>query len=71
MHIHVPSIIYRSRLIVVVFQETNCLHTFKLDIVCRVTELHLSTQLHACQCCGYSEICELKEKNSEIDYFPM
>ena len=37
---------------VVVFQEMNCLYIFKHDIVRRVTELHLSTKFHVCQCCG-------------------
>ena len=67
MHIHVPIIMYYSWLFVV-FQEMNCL---QLDVVCRVTELHLSTKFHA----TVSEICEFnqnkkKEKKiSEIDYF--
>ena len=25
---------------------------FTRDVVCRVTELHLSTKFHVCQCCG-------------------
>ena len=52
MHIHVPFIMYCSRLFVVVFQEMNCLHAFKHDIVHRVRELHLSTKFHVCRCCG-------------------
>ena len=51
-HIHAPFIMYCSRLFVVVFQEINCLHTFKHTYVRRVTELHLSTKFHVCQCCG-------------------
>ena len=47
--IHAP---YCSRLFVVVFQEINCLDTFKHAYVCQVTELHLSTKFHVCQCCG-------------------
>ena len=43
MHIHIPIIMYCSRLFVVVFQEINCFHAFKHDVVRRVTELHLST----------------------------
>ena len=39
IHIHVPFITYCSRLFTVVFQEMNCLHTFKHDVVCQVTEL--------------------------------
>ena len=50
MHIHVPIIIYCSKLFVVVFQEINCLHTFKHAYVRRVTELHLSTKFRVCQC---------------------
>ena len=46
MHIHAPFIMYCLRLFVVVFQEINCLHTFKHAYVCRVTELHLSTKFH-------------------------
>ena len=44
MHIYVPFIMYCSRLfvVVVVFQEMNCLHTIKHDDVRRVAELHLS-----------------------------
>ena len=54
----------------VVFQERNCLHTFKHGVVRRVTELHLSTNFYAL----IRELRELnqnkeKEKNSEIDYF--
>ena len=37
---------------VVVFQEINCLHTFKQAYVRQVTELHLSTKFHVCQCRG-------------------
>ena len=48
IHIHVPFITYSSRLFVVVFQEMNCLHTFKHDVVRGVTELHLSTKFHVC-----------------------
>ena len=49
MHIHVPFITYCSRLFVVVFRE---IHTFKHDVVHRVSELHLSTKFHVSQCCG-------------------
>ena len=65
---------YCSRLFVVVFQEINCLHTFKHAHVRRVTELHLSTKFMFVSAV-VSEICESKEKekeknnNSEIDYF--
>ena len=52
MHIHVHIIMYCSKLFVVVFQEINCLHTFKHVYVRRVTELHLSTKFRACQCSG-------------------
>ena len=52
MHIHVPFIIYCSRLFAAVFQEMNCLHTLKHDIVRWVTELHLSTNFHDSQCYG-------------------
>ena len=62
MHIHAPFIMYCSRLFVVVF---NCLHTFKHAYVRWVTELHLSTKFHVCQCCGYSEIRELKKKKKK------
>ena len=47
MHIHATFIMYCLRLFVVVFQEINCLHTFKHAYVRRVTELHLSTKFHA------------------------
>ena len=50
MRIHAPFIMYCLRLFVVVFQEINCLHTFKHAYVRRVTELHLSTKFHVCQC---------------------
>ena len=43
MHIHAP---YCSS------QEINCSHTFKRAYVRRVTELHLSTKFHVCQCRG-------------------
>ena len=46
--LHIPIIMYCSRLFVVVFQE---IRTFKHD-VCRATELHLSTKFHVCQCSG-------------------
>ena len=72
MHIHVPFIMYCSKLFVVVFQEINCLHTFKHDNVRRdVTELHLSTKFHICQYCSYEirELNQNKKKNSEIGYF--
>ena len=49
MHIHAPFIMHCLRLFVVVFQEINCLHTFKHAYVRRVTEFHLSTKFHACQ----------------------
>ena len=52
MHVHVPFIMYCSRLFVVVFQEMNYLHTFKPDIVHRVAELHLFTKFHDSQCYG-------------------
>ena len=52
MRIHAPFIMYCLRLFVVVFQEINCLHTFKHAYVRRVTELHLSTKFHVCQCRG-------------------
>ena len=47
--IHAPFIMYCSRLFVVVFQEINCLHTFKHAYVRRVTERHLFTKFHVCQ----------------------
>ena len=52
IHIHVPFIMYCLRLFVVVFQEINCLHTFKHDYVCHVTELYLSTKCYVCHCCS-------------------
>ena len=52
MHLHAPFIMYCLRLFVIVFQEINCLHTFKHAYVRRVTELHLSTTFHVCQCHG-------------------
>ena len=45
MHIHVPFITYCSRLFVV-FQEINCVHFFKHNVVHRVTEMHHSTKFH-------------------------
>ena len=67
MHIHVPFIMYCTTLFVV-FQERNCLHTFKHDVVRRVTQFHLSTKFVSA---AVSEICELnwKKKNSKIGYF--
>ena len=52
IHIRVPFITYCSRLFVVVFQEMNSLHTFKYEVVCWVTELHLSAKFHVHQCCS-------------------
>ena len=52
MHIHAPFIMYSLRFLVAVFQEINCLHTFEHAYVRRVTELHLSTKFHVCQCRG-------------------
>ena len=45
-------IMYCSRLFVVVFQEMNCLHTSKPDVVRRVAELHLFTEFHDSLCYG-------------------
>ena len=60
---------YCSRLFVVVFQEGNCLHTFKHAYVRRVTELPSFMFVSA----AVSELCELNQnkekKNSEIGYF--
>ena len=43
-----------------------CLHTFKHDIVCQVTELHLSTKFHA----ALSEIRELNQnKEKKKNYY--
>ena len=67
MHIHVPIIMYCSKLFVV-FQEINCLHTFKHAYVCRVTELHLSTKFRVSPVSEIREwkLEEKKKKNSEI-----
>ena len=48
IHVHVLFITYCSRLVVVVFIVIY----FEHDIVCRVTELHLSTKFHVRQFCG-------------------
>ena len=45
-------------LLEVVFQEMNCLRTFKHDVVRRVTEFHLSTNFHVCA--AVSEIGKLR-----------
>ena len=52
---------YCSMLFVVVFQERNCLHIFKHDIVRQVTELHLSTKFSA----AVSELCESNQNKEE------
>ena len=58
---------YCSRLFVVVFQDINCLHTFKHDDVHRVTEFFMFANAPV------SVIRKLnqnkKEKNSDIGYF--
>ena len=60
---------YCSRLFVVVFQEINCLHTFKHAHVRRVTELHLSTKFHVSKEKEKEKEKEKKKKNSEMDSF--
>ena len=62
---------YCSRLFVVVFQEINCLHTYKHAYVRWVTELHLSTKFVSAAVSKIRVLKEKKEKkkNSEIDYF--
>ena len=75
--IHAPFIMYCSRLFVVVFQEINCLQTFKHVYVRQVTELHLSIPSFMFVSAVVSEIHELnqnkkkkmKKNNSEICYF--
>ena len=61
---------YCSRLFVVVFQEINCLHTFKHAYVRRVTEL-ISLPSFMFVSAVVSEIRKLEKKknNSEIDNF--
>ena len=70
--IHVPFITYSSRLFVVVFQEMNCLHTFKYDII-RQSQTYISPPSFVFVSAAGSEIHELnrnkKEENSEIGYF--
>ena len=68
MHIHVPFITYCSRLFVVVFQDMNCLQTFKHDVR-RFTE-YISPPSFMFVSAVVSEIHELnqdmkkKEKNN-------
>ena len=67
MHIHVPFIMYCSRL----FVEINCLHTFKLIGSQGFSSLPSFMFVTA----PISELCELnqnkKKKNSEIGYFQL
>ena len=69
MHLHAPFIMYCLRF-VVVFQEINCLHTFKHAYVRRVS-LPSFMFVNAV----VSEICELKkekekENNNQFNTFP-
>ena len=66
MHIRTCPL-YNVLLEVVCWCFPNCLYTFKLAYVCRVTELHLSTKFHAV----VSEIRELKEKKKRNRLFPI
>ena len=72
MHIHVPFIMYCSRLFVVVFQEINCIHTFNMFVGSQsfISQPSFSAPV--------SEIRKLnqnkkkkkkKNRNSEIGYF--
>ena len=71
MHIHAPFIMYCSRLVVVVFQEINCLNMPMFV----GSQSFISLPSFMFVSAVVSEICELKEKkekkkkNSEIDYF--
>ena len=71
MHIHAPCVMYCLRLVVVVFQEINCLHMPMFV----GSQSFISLQSFMFVSAVVSEIRELKEKekkekeNSEIDYF--
>ena len=71
MHIHVPFIMYCSRLVVVVFQERNCLNMPMFVGL----QSFISQPSFMCVSAAVSELCESnqnkkkKKTNSEIGYF--
>ena len=64
MRIHAPFIMYCLRLFVVVFQEINCLHTFKHAYV-RRSQSFISLPSFMFVSAVVSEIRELKKKEKE------
>ena len=76
MHIHAPFIMHCSRFFVVVFQELNCLHTFKHMPMFVGSQSFISLPSFMFVSAVVSEIHESNRKkkekeknNSEIDYF--